>query len=73
MLFSLEKGRLQGDLTAAFQELKGAYEKDGDNLLSGACSDRTRGNCLKLSVRIYKEELFYDEGGETLEEVAHRW
>jgi len=33
-LFSLGKRRLQGDLTTAFQYLKGAYKKDGDRLFS---------------------------------------
>jgi len=35
--FNLEKRRLQGDVIAAFQYLKGAYRKDGDNLFSKAC------------------------------------
>jgi len=39
-LFSLEKRRLQGDLTAAFQYLKGASKKEGDSLFSRACSNK---------------------------------
>jgi len=40
-LFSLEKKRLQGDLRAAFQYLKGPTGK------MGACCDRTRSNGVK--------------------------
>ena len=47
-MFSLEKRRLQGDLIAAFRYLKVAYRKDGDNLFSKACCDRTRSNGFKL-------------------------
>jgi len=47
-LFSLEKRRLRGELIAAFQYLKGAYRKDGENFFSTACCNRTRGNVFKL-------------------------
>jgi len=47
-LLSLKKGRLWGDLIAAFQYLEGTYRKDGENPFSRACCDRTRGNGFKL-------------------------
>jgi len=47
-LFSLQKRRLQGDLRVAYQYLKGAYRKDGENIFSRACCDRTRSNGFKL-------------------------
>jgi len=47
-LFGLEKRRLRGDLTVAFQYLKGAYRKDGENIFSRASCDRTGSNGFKL-------------------------
>jgi len=47
-LFSLETRRLQGKLTAAFQYLKGAYRKDGENIFSRSCCNRSRSNGFKL-------------------------
>jgi len=47
-LFHLEKRRLWGDLIAAFQYLKGAYNRAGEGLFTRACSDRTSGSGFKL-------------------------
>ncbi|KAK4815698.1 hypothetical protein QYF61_006681 [Mycteria americana] len=51
-LLRLEKRRLQGDLIAACQYLKGACNKYGDRLFSRACCNRTRGNGLKLQKKL---------------------
>ena len=45
--FSLKR-RLWGDVIAAFRYLKGAYRKDGENIFSRACCDRTRSSGFKL-------------------------
>ena len=41
-LLSPENKRLQGDLIAAFQSLKGGYKKEGDRQFSRVYCDRTR-------------------------------
>ncbi|KAK4819098.1 hypothetical protein QYF61_025357 [Mycteria americana] len=56
-LFRLEKRRLQGDLIAAFQHLKGAYKEDRDRLFSRSCCNRTRGNGFKLKEGRYKDDF----------------
>jgi len=47
-VFSLQKGRLQGDLTAAFQYIKGAYRKAGEGLFIRECGDKIKSDSFKL-------------------------
>ena len=47
-LFSLDKRRLWGYLTAASQYMKGAYRKAGEGLFWRTCSNKTRRNGFKL-------------------------
>ena len=47
-LFSIQKRRLRGHVTAAFQYLKGAYRKEGENIFSRACCNRTRSSSFKV-------------------------
>ena len=53
-LFSLEKRRLQGNLTAAFQYLKWDYRKEGGRLFCRVCCTRTRKNGFKLKENQFK-------------------
>ena len=47
-LSSLEKGRLWGDLIAAFPYLKGDYKQEGSQLFTRVDDGRTRGNGFML-------------------------
>jgi len=52
--FSLEKRKLWEHLRAAFQYLKGAYRKGGENIFSRASCDRMRSNGFKVREDRYR-------------------
>ena len=56
-MFRLEKRRLGGDLTAAFQCLKGAYKQEGSQLFERVDNSRTRGNGFKLKEGRFKLDI----------------
>ena len=62
-LFSLQKRRLRGELTAAFQDLKGAYKQEGNQLFERVDNSSRRGNGFKLK----DGRLRSDVGGNSLQ------
>ena len=63
-LFSLERRRLQGDLTAAFQHLKGDHKQEGNQLFTRVDNGRTSGIGLKWKegrFRLAIREKFFTE------------
>ena len=49
--------KYQGDLTVAFQYLKGAYKQEGVHLFTRVDSDRTRRNGFRLRQRRFRLDI----------------
>ena len=56
-LFSLDERRLRGDLTAAFQYLKGTYRKAEWGLFIRGCRDRTSGNGFEVKEGRFRSDI----------------
>ena len=69
-MFSLKKRRLQGDLIAAFQYLKGVYRGEGNQLLERVDNCRTRGNSFKLREGRFRLDV---RGKFSTERVMRYW
>lgn len=73
VLFSLQKARLQENLTAAFQYLTDDYRKGGERLFTRTGSDGTRGNGFKLKQGRFRldarRKFFIFTGSEALEQL----
>jgi len=56
-LFSLQKRRLCGDHSAAFQYLKGTYRKGGEGVFTRACIDRVEVNGFQLKAGRFRLDI----------------
>lgn len=75
-LFSLKKRRLQSNLIASFENIKGAEKKDEDIIIEIVATEQVvtilNWKCsFRFGVRkIYLFIYFYDEGGKTLNQLT---